>query len=409
MSAEVNHKERAHALLSASSSDRWMACTPSARLEDQYPEQVSTYAEEGTLAHELAEIKLRSKLNLVLKIRSTDAETKGRRAAVDIIQANKYYDKDMEQHTTDYVDYVIGEYLSVRRLDPAAVLLIEVRLDFSHIVPEGFGTGDAVIIGNGRLIVIDLKYGAGKKVNAYENPQLKLYGVGATVALEDLFKFDRVELTVFQPRMDNISTFETSHFDLISWANNEVKEKAEAAHSGGGELKTGSHCSFCKHLPRCSAHLADVKRLFEDATPEHLATLNTATDEQLLEVLAMQDRVGAYIKSVGAYILKTAIEGRAWQGLKVVEGRSQRKIGDEEKAEEILKAQGFTDDDIFTMKIKGIGDLEKLVGKKNYDEILGSVTVKPAGSPTLAPETDPRPAINNLERAKSLFLESDDI
>lgn len=408
MSTEVNHKERAHALLSASSAGRWMACTPSARLEDQYEEQTSEYAEEGTLAHELAEIKLRSKLKLCLKQRSTDLETKQRREAMAKIQASKFYCKEMEEYTTSYVDYVVGEWLAVRRVDPAAMLLIEVRLDFSHIVPEGFGTGDAIIVGNGLVSVIDLKYGAGKKVSAFDNAQLKLYGVGAIAALEDMYSFDQIRLGIFQPRMDNISTFDTTLIALTAWAESEVKVKAAEAFAGSGELHTGDHCGFCKHAPKCKALFNEVKDLFDEA--ENETPINTADDADLLRVLEMQTRVSAYINAVGSYILKTALEGRSWEGLKVVEGRTQRKIGDEAKAEELLLARGFTTEDIYNSKIKGLGELEKLVGgKKQFEEVLGSVVTKPIGSPTLAPANDPRPAINVLEQAQKLFSESDDI
>lgn len=403
--AEVNHKERAHALLSASSASRWMACTPSAVKEDAYEDQSSEFAKEGELAHELAELKLRSKLNMVLAHRSTDKEAKDRCAKVDEILSSKYYSKEMDEHTTSYVDYVIAQFLEARRKDPAAVLLIETRLDFSHIVPEGFGTGDALVIGNGSIEVIDLKYGAGVRVSAYENKQMKLYGVGAVSMFDDLYGFDAVALTVFQPRMDNISTFNTTYEELNRWANDDVAPIAEKAFKGEGELVPGDHCGFCKHKVKCSALLEEARNLFAAATTDPIPD---ATDEDLLEVYKRADRIAGYLTAVAAHILSEALSGKKWEGFKLVEGRSVRTISDTDKAEEILKEEGFGVEDIYTMKLKGLGDLEKLVGKKRFTEVMSLVISKPAGRPTLAPESDKRPALNLVESAAALFGVAED-
>lgn len=395
----INHTGRAHALLSASGAYRWMACTPSAILEDIYEEQTSVYAEEGTLAHELAELKLRSKLNQVLKKKSTPAETKARREKTAEIKASVLYSPEMEEYTDEYVNYVMAEYIAALKEDAAAVLLIEERLDFSSLVPDGFGTGDAVILFSDKVVVIDLKYGAGKKVSAYQNTQMKLYGYGALTIFDLLYDIEHLKLVIFQPRMDNVSEFELTHDELIAWGETEVKEKAQLASKGAGELVTGDHCGFCKHRAKCRAMFEETKNLFE-AKKEDVFTV---TDAELLEVFEKGSRVSSYIDAVAAHITQTAIEGKKWEGYKLVEGRSNRVISDQDKADALLKAKGFTDADIYNMKLKGLGDLEKLVGKKSFDEVLSSVITKPPGKPTLAPESDKRPELNLLENAKKLF------
>jgi len=400
MAEKVNHSERAHALLSASSAERWLSCAPSAVLEDNYPDQSSEYALEGTLAHELAELKLRSKLNLVLNRRETEEETKRRREKTKEIQESNFYSKEMEEHTSNYVNYIIEEFMAVRLYDKAAVLFIEARLNFSHIVPEGFGTGDAVILGNGVMKVIDLKYGAGKKVDAVENSQLKLYGVGAVAMFDDLYEFEAVELVIYQPRMDNISVYATTVEALDTWATQTVAPRAEQAFKGEGELVTGDHCGFCKHRVKCRAMFDETVDLFDKAVSDDLRTVS---DNEILEVFKKSDRVSKYLSAVASYILSEALSGKSWEGYKLVEGRSVRTISDEDKAEEILKANGFGIEDLYNMKMKGLGDLEKLVGKKEFNELLKGVIVKPAGKPTLAPESDKRPAINITETAQKLF------
>lgn len=403
MSAEINHKERAHALLSASGASRWMACTPSAVLEDGYEEKTSVYAEEGTLAHELAEIKLRSKLNQVLGNKSTPQETKQRREQVAKVKANPLYSAEMETYTDEYVAYVIGVFIDARKKDPAAVLLIERKLDFSMYVPEGFGTGDVLILHSNVVIVIDLKYGAGKKVSAFENPQMKLYGVGALNELEMLYDIEEVELVIYQPRMDNISEYKTHVDALLSWVKSEVVEKANLAINGEGELVTGDHCGFCKHRSKCKAMYEETKALFDEVKED----IFTTSDEQILEVFEKASRVTSYLEAIKAHVTQTAIEGKKWEGYKVVEGRSNRVISDVEKADALLKKEGFKDEDIYNMKLKGLGDLEKLVGKKNFETVLGSVVTKPPGAPTIAPESDKRPELNLVESAKKLFNDLD--
>jgi len=403
MSTEVQHKERAHALLSASGAYRWMVCTPSAILETRYANESSSFAEEGTLAHELSELKIRSALNLLLGIKETKEETKLRREKTAGIKINKYYSPEMEELTTEYCTYVMNEFNEARRIDAGAIMLIEQKLDFSEYVPDGFGTGDVLIVFGNTIIVIDLKYGAGKKVSAHQNPQMKFYGLGAINALGDMYDLKDARLTIYQPRMDNISTFETPVSALIDFALNEVSPKAAMAFEGKGELVTGDHCGFCLHKAKCAAMFKETQALFDEVKED----IFTTSDADLLQVFEKSSRVSSYLDAVAAHIKQTALEGKAWEGYKIVEGRANRVITDTEKADSLLKAEGFTDEDIYNMKLKGLGDLEKLVGKKNFETILGSVVHKPAGAPTIAPESDKRPALNLVDSAKKLFEDLD--
>lgn len=406
---QVNHGERAHALLSASSAHRWLVCTPSARLEENYPDSKSVYAEEGTLAHELAEIKLRSKRDLVMKVKSTPEQTLARRAKVTAIKVNPLYSVDMEEYTDMYVDHVIGAYKKVLKKDSAAVLLIEEKLDFSRYVPDGFGTGDAIVVGNGTLSGFDLKYGQGNAVYAFENPQMKLYGLGAIEALNFLFEFDKVELHIVQPRKDNISAWETTVAYLEEWAETELLPAAQTAHAGEGEKVTGDHCKYCKHKVHCTALADEAKQLFATQA-EHLPNGEHKTgdinkelhEEYLLEIFEMKSRVEDYMDAVAAHITQTAIEGKKWPGYKLVEGRSVRVL-DSEQAERVLLDNGYTEEDIFEKKMLGITALEKKLGKKWFSELLDPVCTKPPGKPTLVPESDRRPALDPEENAKRMF------
>jgi len=232
---------------------------------------------------------------------------------------------------------------------------------------------------------------------------MKFYGLGAINALGDMYDLKDARLTIYQPRMDNISTFETPVSSLIDFALNEVSPKAAMAFEGKGELVTGDHCGFCLHKAKCAAMSKETQALFDEVKED----IFTASDADLLQAFEKSSRIGSYLDAVAAHIKQTALEGKAWEGYKIVEGRANRVITDTEKADALLKAEGFTDEDIYNMKLKGLGDLEKLVGKKNFETILGSVVHKPAGAPTIAPEGDKRPALNLVDSAKKLFEDLD--
>ena len=378
---QIKHSERAHALLSASGSSRWLNCTPSARLEEQFEDKQSEAAAEGTLAHELAEAKVRA---------VTTGDKKGLASTRKTIKDNKFYCEDMENHTDTYTGYVMEVYNESKARDEAAVIETEVRVNYSHYVPEGFGTVDNVVIGGGVMDVIDFKYGKGVKVEATENPQLKLYGLGALEEYAFLHEVGLVRLHIHQPRLDHISVFEIAATDLIDWAEEEVTAKAALAFDGLGEQVTGSWCQFCKAKAQCRAlgaeALSVAKADFEDPL--------LLSDEELVDIYQKADRITRYLSSLGKHMLEQALAGKKWDGFKVVEGRSVRKLKDEEAVAQILEDNNYVEEDFLIKKLQGITALEKLLTKKGFAELLGDQVIKPAGKPTLVSADDKRQEIN---------------
>lgn len=360
-----------HALLSASGAHRWMNCPPSALLESGEPESTSDATEQGTAAHALAEHKLKK----AMKQRSKRP-------------VSEWIDDEMEEHTSDYADFVLEQLAAAKAKCPDAGLLIEQRLDFSHLVPGGFGTGDAVIVAEPGLQIIDLKYGVGVLVEAENNPQLMLYALGALHAFEPLYDIEEISVTIFQPRRARVSTWTTSAEELLAWAEEEVSPKAALAAAGEGEFCPGSWCQFCKLSATCraraEANLALAK--LEFAPPAEL------TDAEIAEVLTQIPLLTKWASDVEAYAAGLAIhQGKQWPGFKVVAGRSVRKYADEEAVAEAAKAAGYSD--IFDRKLITLTAMERLMGKKTFAEVLGDLVVKPAGKPTLVPETDKRRAL----------------
>lgn len=361
-----------HALLSASSSKRWLNCTPSARLEEQFMEDTgSVYAEEGTAAHALAEHKLKR----LLKRRS-------RRPVSD------YQCDEMEECTDGYVSYSMEQIELVKQSCTDPVVLIEQHLDYSAYVPEGFGTGDLLIVSDGMLTVIDLKYGKGVAVDAEQNPQMMLYGLGALELFDAIYDIERVRMTIYQPRLESVSTWEISVEELMKWVSEELIPKAQLAIKGEGEFQCGSWCRFCKAKNTCRARAEEYLRLaqMEFKPPELL------TDMEITEVLKVADDLSKWSADVYAYATEEAItHGKQWTGFKLVEGRSNRKYTDEEEVAETAKAAGYTD--IYKSTLVGITEMEKLMGKKKFADTLGKLVYKPKGKLTLALETDKREAV----------------
>lgn len=360
-----------HALLSASGAHRWLNCTPSAVLESGEPNSSSAAAEQGTVAHALAEHKLRR----ALKQRSTRP-------------TSQWIDDEMEQLTDDYVTYVLEQVAEAKESCPDPQVLIEQRLDFSHVVPDGFGTGDCVIIAEPRLQIIDLKYGQGVLVEAERNPQLMLYALGALHAFGDLYDIEQVAVTIFQPRRSNVDTWETTVTDLQAWAATEVKPKAELAAAGQGNFCPGAWCQFCRIAPTCraraEANLALAK--LEFAPPAEL------TDTEISEVLAQIPQLKSWAADIEAYALSKAVnQGKAWPGFKVVAGRSIRKYTCETDVAKAAEAAGFKD--IWDRKLISLTAMEKLMGKTTFRDVLGEYITKPAGKPALVPDSDKRRAL----------------
>lgn len=390
----VNHGERAHALLSASGASRWIACTPSARLEEQFENRGSSFAEEGTLAHEFAELNLKLKGEIGLIDRYEHE------ALCAPLKQSPYYSLEMEEHVQKHISYVIEQYTEAQRVTPDAVLLIEQRVDITHLIEEGFGTCDIIIIADGVLEVIDLKYGAGVRVSAENNSQLKLYGSGALEAYEMLYDIHTVRLTITQPRMDSISSWEISADDLRTWGEEVVKPKALQAYAGEGAQVPGEHCRFCRASAKCRAQ-ADIalQTAKDDFTDPRLLT-----DSELVEVYKKAPQVEAWLKSVAGFMFEEALAGKTWPDLKLVEGQCRRGWTDEQAVIMKLK-KDYKATDIGNFKVKGIGEVEKLVGKKNFTSLLGDLVVFKKTSPSLVPVSDKRPAMSSTDSAKSDFAE----
>lgn len=380
-----NHSQRSHALLSASSAARWLNCTPSARLEDEHGEkQSSIYAEEGTLAHELSELYLRK--DALNSINEQDF-AKG----LEEIMANSLFNEEMLDAVPIYTDYCLGQLAEAKANSSLAVMEIEQKLDLTQYVPESFGTADCVIINDGLMEVIDLKYGKGVPVHAEWNKQLMLYGLGALQKYDTMFDTSSVRLTIVQPRIDNISSWQISVEELRAWAEQELKPRAELAFSGGGELNAGDWCRFCAVRNKCRALYEQQLEIakHEFAAPELL------TDDEIADIIKRTPKLIEWANSITEYAQAKAInDNKQWPGLKLVEGISRRKWVDEEQAPRIIisRCPELSTDEICTLKLKPITSIEKLVGKKRFAEILSDTVVKPQGKPTLVPLDDARPA-----------------
>ena len=370
-----------HALLSASSSHRWLHCNPSARLEREFADRETTAAAEGTAAHALAEHKLKRRL----KLRSERP-------------VSPFDTEEMEICTDDYADFVMEQVTKERRRDPDTQVFIEQRLDFSCYVPEGFGTGDCLIVSKGRLHIIDLKYGMGLLVDSEENPQMKLYALAALTQYEEQYQIKKVKLTIFQPRRENVSTWETSVAKLKKWATKDLVPKAQRAFKGEGEYCPGEWCIFCKAAVKCRARAEDKLRLAQS----EFKMPPLLTDAEIEDVLAKLPDIKKWADEIQEYALAKALAGKEWTGFKLVEGRSVRKYTDERAVIEAANAAGYHD--IYKQSLISITEMEKLMGKAEFSKVLGALVTKPQGKPTLVPDTDKRQAIT-VSNPKNEFSE----
>lgn len=381
-----------HARLSASGAKRWMMCPPSVRLEEQFPDKGSEYAAEGTFAHSLAELFLRYNNNEISKKTFTTRFNK--------MKTNPFYNEEMQQCIEDYTGFIWETFNRIRTECPDAMMLFEQRLDFSEYVPEGFGTGDVVIIADDAVEVIDLKYGKGVGVSAEENPQLRLYGIGAYLEHSMLYDIQKVRMTIVQPRLENISTEELTAEELISWGENEVKPRAALAAAGEGEFCVGDHCQFCKARKTCRARAEKNLELarFEFSAPELL------TDEEIGEILEKAENLTRWAKDISDYAYEEALKGKHFDGWKLVEGRSNRKYTDEAAIRECLLKEGYPEEDIMKpQELKGISVMEALLGKKKFASLLSGFVVKPEGKPVLVKVSDKRPELSSLASAQNDF------
>jgi hypothetical protein len=372
----------AHAILSASASSRWLHCTPSARLERKFPDASSLYAEEGTQAHAYAE----QFLNLFLKTGKTTVAIKD--------------NAEMQEAVQSYVNICVEKINEARTASPDAQIKVEQRLDFSRWVPEGFGTGDMVMVSDKYFEIVDLKYGKGIPVSAISNSQMRLYALGMYEAFGYLYGADEVRMTIVQPRLDSVSTETISVDDLLAWGE-EVKKKAKIAFKGEGEFCAGSHCRFCKARNTCRAHAEyELKNVKEDLQTAELE------DFEISDILLRAKGIKTWLDGLEAYALGKALDGYDWPGMKLVEGRSNRKITDDIIAANNLMNAGFGADEIYKPRaLRSITDLEKLCGKKMFSELMSGVIEKPPGKPTLVSADDKRQAIE-ITNIKNDFDES---
>lgn len=370
-----------HALLSPSAAHRWMNCTAAPRLEATAPDTDSSYAQEGTLAHAYCAKKLKSFIGL-----DTTDEAK------EIAQLNdEYHTGEMDEYTDTYKTIVLEKFNAARNVTKDAQLLIETRLDFSEYVPEAFGTSDATIIADGLMEVIDFKYGKGVRVSAVDNEQMKIYALGAYLKHSFEYRIDRVRMTIVQPRIDNLSEFEMSIPDLLKWADEVLRPKAVEAFSDHGIQNPGEWCRFCKVKCGCKALAEKCTSIAQGNPDPGLIT----PKKMAADILPWLATIKSWVSSMEDYTLQQALAGVSYPGYKLVEGCSNRKITDDKAVIALLSKEGYDESEYMKPAVLcGIGDLEKLVGKKRLAAICADYITKPQGKPTLTTSDDKRPAYN---------------
>ena len=378
-----------HSRYPASASHRWINCPGSIRLSEmvKQADEASEYAKEGTLAHAIAEQKL-----LIAMDRAVKAES------LKLLTKDTMYDGEMNEATSFYASLVLEHYNAA---DRGAELMVEQKVDFSDWVPEGFGTSDAIIVDDDTLEIIDFKYGKGIRVDADGNSQLRLYALGAISMLEALYNFTWVRMTIVQPRLDNVSTADMTVDELKYWAEIYVVPAALEAASDNPHYAAGDWCRWCPARATCRTRAEKNLELARyDFQPSEL--LN---DNEIADILGRIEELTKWASDIEGYALQQAIAGTHYDGWKVVEGRSNRKYKDELKVAEKLKAEGYSEAVLYTRKLLGITDMEKLVGKKKLAETLKDLIEKPAGKPTLVPESDKREPINSAAQAAADFTD----
>lgn len=384
----IKHNEREHALLSASGASRWLNCTPSALLEERFGvKTISVFAEEGTLAHEISELYIRH------DVIETCTENEFQDAMAGFI-SNELFKDEMLDYVQTYVDYCAAQYNERKASGKSVIIEVEQKLDLTDYVPDSFGTADCIIISDGTMEVIDLKYGKGVPVYATHNKQLMLYGIGAVMKYGLIYDITDVHLSIVQPRLNNISTWAISVEELFEWADTELKQKANDAFNGRGELTSGDWCKFCSVKAKCSRLYQDALEIAKDDFKDEIHLLS---DNEIANILRKGPVIQDYLESVKEYAQQQAISNnKHWPGFKLVAGRSQRKWIDAEAA---MDAIGYRHpecptEDLFEMKPKTITQIEKMFGKKVFENEFADLVIKPEGAPTLVPEDDKRQAIN---------------
>ena len=369
-----------HAVLSASSSERWIKCPPSARLCENYEDKGSNFAAEGTCAHSLCEARLKQALGVPTE---------------DPVENLSWYNEEMEDCAQGYVSYVTELLAEAKKTCSDPVILIEQRVDFSRWVKEGFGTADLILIADGVMNICDYKHGAGVEVSAEGNTQMRLYALGGLEIFDGIYDIEEIKMTIYQPRKSNISVDTITKAELYDWANEVVVPKAELAYAGLGDFSCGEHCRFCKAKAECRERANTNLELakFDFKLPALLE------DEEIADIRGKLDAFTAWASDIKEYALQQAISGKEWSGWKLVEGRSTRKYTNEALVASTVEGAGF---DPYEHKVLGITSMQKMLGKTRFEELLAPYLEKPQGKPTLVPASDKRPAMNT---AKNDFME----
>lgn len=375
-----------HSPLSPSSAFRWIKCTLSAKLNAALPDSTSEYALQGTAAHTLCEYKLQ-------KLLGKDAK--------DPTENLTYFDAEMADCTDSYQQYVSEQIETAKQFCKDPIVLVEQKLDFSKWVPHGFGTGDCVIVADNVLTVIDFKYGVGILVEAEQNPQMMCYALGALALFDSIYDIENVVMTIFQPRRDNISTYELSKKELLQWADEILSPAAQLAAKGEGEFKAGKHCRFCKVKATCrkrAEYNLELAR-YDFEMPANLE------DTEIEVILSKADELAAWCSNIKEYAFQQALNGKQWNGWKLVEGRSVRKYINEDAVAETVKNAGY---DPYEHKVLGITAMTRMLGKAKFENLLSSFIEKPTGKPALVPKSDKRPSINKAVQTADNFKEENE-
>lgn len=364
-----------HAYLSASASHRWLSCPPSAKLCAEIPDSSSPYAKEGTDAHALCEYKLLTALG---------------RPAQNPVNSMDFYNAEMENCASEYCSYVMEQVEAIRRTCPDPIVLVEQRLDFSRWVEAGFGTGDCVIVADGILHIVDYKHGLGILVEAERNPQMMCYALGALELFDGIYDMETIRMTIFQPRCSNVSTWECTRAELLEWAETTLAPTAALAYEGKGEFAAGDHCQFCRVKATCRKRAEYNLELakYDFAMPDTLDRFEIAA------ILPKADSLISWANDIKEYALQQALSGVSYDGYKVVEGRSNRKYTDDAAVADAVSRAGY---DPYEKKLLTITAMTSMLGRKKFEEILGSLVIKPQGKPVLVPESDKRQPMNTAK------------
>ena len=375
--------KKQHCLLGGSSSERWINCPPSARLTEDMEDVTSVYAEEGSNAHALAEYKLNRAIGVNLEYPKLTI-----------------FNKEMDEYTDSYVSFVLEQIEALKEEDAgnAPYVMVEHQVSYDKWVNGSFGTIDFLAATNKTLHIIDFKYGLGVKVDATENSQLKIYALGAIQELECLYDFEKIILTIYQPRIGNVSTWETAKSDLLKWGEEVLKPAAELADKGEGIFRSGPWCKFCKARAICK----ERSKVALDILNQEFRNPNLLSDNEIEEVLLKADDISSYLNDIKDFAVAKALDGKKWINFKLVEGRSTRKFTDEGSVINVLKDNNINP---YDTKLRSITDIEKELGKAKFKSLLEQYVNKPQGKPTLVLRSDKREELNLVNTDFDVFKE----